>query len=248
MLDRQATNNGNQSILIYRFLSPAKMVLSPADKDKYVTILKSIILGKKRDWQLDQEAFQRLLFCLDSDLELAAHKYVALSRRLEMFFSYRGCHSPQDYADETLDRVSRRLYKGEEIGREDIFAYIYGVARNILREYGNCRERHFVAIDCLQPHEAPSVDPSEMEDKRAEHRRRERLFEQLEQCMQVLSPENRDLLYNYYLGEKIERIENRRKLAKRLGTTTNALKIRVHRMKKLLKNNLDSRFGSSFDI
>lgn len=212
----------------------------PVDKARPDGKDASNLTYKKKDWQLNREAFQRLLFCLDSDLECAANKYVAVCRRLEKFFEYRGCHSPLEYADETLNRVCRRLYEGEVIEKADLHAYIYGVARNILREYGNCRERHFIAIDCLQPQESPSIDPAEVEDKQSELLRRERLYEQLERCMQRLSPENRDLLINYYKGEKIERIENRRRLADSLGTTTNALKIRVHRMKKLLEDNIDN--------
>jgi DNA-directed RNA polymerase specialized sigma24 family protein len=63
----------------------------------------------------------------------------------------------------------------------------------------------------------------------------------LEYCLQQLSPENRQIIINYYQGEKGERIKNRKLIAERLGIPTNALRIRVHRIREKLEQSVNER-------
>lgn len=82
----------------------------------------------KKEWVLTREAFDKLLACLDRDRERAAEKYEEIRNALITFFEHRGCLSPQEYADETINRVARRLSEGKEIYANNAASYFYGVA------------------------------------------------------------------------------------------------------------------------
>src|SRR5215216_8153127 len=81
----------------------------------------------RRKWALTQEAFDKLLTALGEDQESAAEKYLEIRSNLVRFFEWRGCPFPEDHADETINRVARRLFEGEQI--ENPSGYCMGVAR-----------------------------------------------------------------------------------------------------------------------
>ena len=58
----------------------------------------------------------------------------------------------------------------------------------------------------------------------------------LRSCLQTLSPDNRDLILQYYQGEKGEKIENRKKLLQRLGIPVNTLRMRALRLRERLQS------------
>jgi DNA-directed RNA polymerase specialized sigma24 family protein len=57
----------------------------------------------------------------------------------------------------------------------------------------------------------------------------------LEKCMQNLTPGNRVLVLQYYQEEKRAKIDQRKKLADRLGIALNALRIRACRIRSSLQ-------------
>src|SRR5450759_5872831 len=81
---------------------------------------------------LTAEAFAKLLDRLDADRERAAEKYEDLRRTLTRFFEWRGAPFPQDHADETFNRVARKLDEGVKI--KNIGGYCYQVARLVFLE------------------------------------------------------------------------------------------------------------------
>jgi hypothetical protein len=80
----------------------------------------------KKDWVLNEDAFNRLLGCLDADRQRAGEQYEHLRRSLIKYFNWRGSIYPEKDADETIDRVALKLYEGPEI--EDLYSYALGVA------------------------------------------------------------------------------------------------------------------------
>jgi DNA-directed RNA polymerase specialized sigma24 family protein len=50
-----------------------------------------------------------------------------------------------------------------------------------------------------------------------------------------LSPDNRELILQYYNGEKGEKIQNRKKLLDRLGIPVNTLRMRALRLRERLQ-------------
>jgi DNA-directed RNA polymerase specialized sigma24 family protein len=63
----------------------------------------------------------------------------------------------------------------------------------------------------------------------------EREYACLEHCLQRLTPENRELVLQYYEDEKRAKIDHRKKLAEKLGIALNALRIRAHRIRLVLE-------------
>lgn len=183
---------------------------------------------------LTPEAFAALLDRLGAAPGPAAEVYERVRRKLVTFFAYRDCSSPDEYADETIDRVARRLAGGAELRVEDPYLYFHGVAVNVLREYRRDAERGVGALDELPPHRVPSENPIDLERRREERDLKERRIECLEGCLAKLPAGQADLIVDYYHGESVNK-ERRRGMAEALGVSANSLKIRVFRIKTSLE-------------
>ena len=72
--------------------------------------------------------FARLLARLNPDLDEAGQEYQRLRTRLVRFFDWRGATQPDECADETLDRLARKLEEAE-VEVLDVQKYVYGIAR-----------------------------------------------------------------------------------------------------------------------
>src|SRR6266550_6910983 len=83
-------------------------------------------------WTLTQEAFDRLLASMGGDRESAGEQYLETRSKLVRFFEWRGTSFPEDHADETINRVAKRLSEGEHI--RELPKYFFGVARLVLLE------------------------------------------------------------------------------------------------------------------
>ena len=82
--------------------------------------------------RLGAEALEGLLARLGPEREAAGLVYERIHRRLLAFFESHGSLEPGRDADETLDRLARKLREGHVI--RDVPAYVHGLARNVLRE------------------------------------------------------------------------------------------------------------------
>jgi RNA polymerase sigma factor (sigma-70 family) len=174
-------------------------------------------------WTLTQQAFDRLLACLGENRERAGEKYQELRGNLIKFFEWRGGTYPEDHADETINRVARKIDQGEVI--RDLSSYAFGIARLLLLEILKVRERERRALSELPPAEVTPNDQAESEQR----------LECLKQCLQSLSPDNRDLIVRYYQGERGGKIENRKKLSELLQVPINTLRMRALRLREKLE-------------
>lgn len=176
---------------------------------------------------VSQENFDALLGWLAPNREGAGEKYEKIRARLIRFFAGRGCFEAEELADETINRVMLKLpqiidhYSGEPA------LYFYGVADKIHLEWLRRRKK----IQSL----ASDVDiPSRDETQPAPG------YECLETCLGALPDDQRDLVVAYYQEEKGAKIRLRKGLAERLGIGTNALQIRMHRIRSSLLRCVES--------
>lgn len=182
---------------------------------------------REKVWALSADSFNRLLEGLNPDRELAGEEYEHLRRVLVTFFDWRGCAFPEDLADETFNRVARRMEEGEII--RNLPDYCYGVARRL-------------ALEVLPKQSKQEDDPPEFEQLSApeedteERRSREQMYECFEHCLKQLSQENQDLVIQYYQTEKRAKIDNRIALANQLGVSLNVLRVRVYRLRATLED------------
>lgn len=177
-------------------------------------------------WSLTREAFDKLMLCLDSDREVAGEKFLQIRRNLVRYFEGRGCALAEDHADETTNRVAKRVYEGEAI--QDINSYFFGAARMVLLEVLKEREREQKAFNELPQFELVQPDIEEVEET-------EQKISCLNKCLQTLPLESRELITQYYQGERRDKIENRQRLANGLGIPLQALRSRAVRLREKLE-------------
>jgi DNA-directed RNA polymerase specialized sigma24 family protein len=173
---------------------------------------------------LGPEALQGLLARLGSDQEVAAGEYQRLHRRLVAFFESHGSLEPGRDADETLDRLGRKLREGYAI--RDVPAYVHGLARNVLREAWRRARREQgarAALRALPP-------PARPDDGR--------LWGCFDRCLAGLGPERAELLLAYYSAARGSSRAWRAELAASRGLSLNALRIRVFRAREALRESL----------
>ena len=178
----------------------------------------------RQKWTLTQEAFDKLLVALGGDRDSAAQKYLEIRTNLTRFFEWRGCSFPEDHADETINRIAKRVAEGEEI--LNYSGYALGVARLLLLEIHKGRQREQLALAEIgtssEVYEEADTDESRLTCLRS--------------CLQTLSTDNRELILQYYQGEKGEKIQNRKKLMDRLGVPVNTLRMRALRLRERLQS------------
>lgn len=155
------------------------------------------------------------------DRDSAANKYLEIRANLLKFFEWRGCPFPEDHADETFNRVARKIVDGEEIRNHA--AYIIGVARLLVLQIIKANTKQREALNEFQ-----AVDTTY--DEMAEIR-----IECLQNCLQQLPADSRELIMEYYQGDKSAKIENRKRLGTRLGLTINTLRMRAQRLRDRLQ-------------
>lgn len=179
-----------------------------------------------KKWGVTQDAFDKFLARLDTDRERAGLHYEKIRRKLINFFECRDCSLVEDRADETINRVIRKIAEGETI--RDPHTYVYGVARMLLLEVSKEREKQRASFEHLPTrYAAEELDESP------------RQVECLRQCLQTLPAESRKLITGYYQGERRAKIHNRKKLADALELPLNALRIRAHRLRDKLRSCVD---------
>src|SRR5579862_1050787 len=171
----------------------------------------------RRSWTLTAQAFDGLLAALDADRDRAASAYERLRERLIGLLRWWGAADAEELADETLDRVARKLEAGAEIPDGSLGAYVRGVGRMVFYEWSRRPRADHAAIEVAAASAAS-------DDHRA--------LAQLDGCLASLTPDERRLVLAYY-GEG-RAADVRRTLAAELGVSPTALRIKAHRLRARL--------------
>lgn len=181
-------------------------------------------MSVRQKWTLTHEAFDKLLLALGDDRGGGGEKYLEIRGNLIRFFEWRGCPFPEDHADETLNRIAKRVSEGEQL--QNPSGYAIGVARLLVLEILKSRQREQEAINELTPRTEIAAHPGDEDQDR---------IECLRECLQNLPGENRQLILEYYQGEKGDKIRNRKKLMESLGIPVNTLRMRALRLRERLQ-------------
>jgi DNA-directed RNA polymerase specialized sigma24 family protein len=184
---------------------------------------------QNRNAELQKQTFRRLLAWLDQGVNTNGQSYLAIRERLLGYFDRKNCLRVDELADETLNRVARRLdEEGGNIETEIPAKYCYIVARFVFLEYLRTNEKEMAALDDIG-RRAIAMSPEDRD-------RKERMLECLDLCAAKLELSQRELIFGYYSGEQRVKIENRHSLAQTLGISVNALSIRACRIRDRLEN------------
>lgn len=186
--------------------------------------------------RLSTENLEQLLARLGPDREAAGREYEAVRRKLIDFFDRRGVPSADALADETLDRVARKLAEGADV--QHLRAYCYGVARHVSMEWRRARAAEGKALAEVAPHWIRPDSPNVVEARVA----------CLEQCLRDLPAESRDLILEYYTGEGKVHLAGRRQLAESLSVPYGTLTTRAYRIRVQLEECLRRCLQKSGDL
>jgi DNA-directed RNA polymerase specialized sigma24 family protein len=196
--------------------------------------LKMASVRYKKDWSPTAGTFHQFLHWLDEGTDSGGEKYLEMRRRLVAYFDRKNCVAPDELADETLNRVARRLEEEGAITDTPPARYCYITAKYVFLENLRSGQRSETSIAELPPLAADSllgVAPPESSESAG----KERLFACLEDCLAKLASADRDLILEYYHGEQRAKIRCRRGLAASLNVTVNALSIRACRIRNKLE-------------
>ena len=166
---------------------------------------------------LKQEEFDRLLTWLDHDAERAGLTYEKIRWRLVAILASRGCVCPEELADETIDRVARRVVDIQDSYVGDKAIYFLGVMNNVHHEY-------------LKRPMTPRL-PEPDDDVEA----KESVHLCLEKCLDKLSPNSRRMIERYYAEDKRAKIDLRKRIAAELGIGLSTLRLRALRIREKLQ-------------
>lgn len=172
--------------------------------------------------ELTQSSLEKLLVSLDQDRELAAKKYEILRLGLIRFFEWRGSFSPEDHADEVIDRVALRIDQGEEI--VNISRYAIGVARFRWMEITKKQGKEEAALRLIP---LRAMDEQSAAD--------EQRLECVRICLRTLPPKSSQVLMAYYQETRRNKIAVRKALARQLSISPHALRMRLQRIRATLE-------------
>ena len=187
--------------------------------------------------RLSSTGFNRLLQRLGPDADEAATQYERLRATLEKFFDWHGAWPPEECADETLDRLTRKLESEIEI--VDVRSYALGVARLVLLEWQR------------RPATLSSADRPEIADLSAQvalEDEDEPLRTCFDRCLAALPADSRTMVLEYDVAERRAKIDNRRRLAQMFGVSESALRNRVQRVRDRLERCVHSCTTAAAEI
>jgi DNA-directed RNA polymerase specialized sigma24 family protein len=173
---------------------------------------------------LDASTFGHLLARLHEDPDQAGERYEDLRHTLLRFFEWRGVVTPDVAADESLDRLGRRLASGESV--VDLRAYALGIARLVALEHHRRPEARATELDALAEQRLVAATPVEREGPG---------LACLDSCLEKLDADQRAFIEGYYSGTGRARIDGRDSLARRLGLSPNAQRLRAQRLRGRLE-------------
>ncbi|HKV41136.1 MAG TPA: sigma-70 family RNA polymerase sigma factor [Blastocatellia bacterium] len=200
---------------------------------------RSIRRVEARTYELTQERFDRLLAFLDADRERAGSKYETIHRGLVRFFAGRGCRTPADQADETINVVATKIPDGVRVQGGNPSRYFYGVARLILKQHWRRPESRLESLDHLRLLDHPLQEGFVSVEHGLLIQEAEQELAQLERCLDELAPESRLLILKYYERQGLTKTASRRVLAESLGIGLSTLRVRSHRIRGLLRDRLN---------
>lgn len=163
-----------------------------------------------------------------------------MRRRLVGYFDRKGCLDADTLADETLNRVARRLEEELTIEAHSPAHYCYIVARYVFFEYLRRGEHTEVPFEETIP--AHSTPPGTLivDEESQESIKR---YKCLERCLSALLATDRELILAYYKGERSAKIEQRKQIAQRLGLSPNALSIKACRIRGRIEDCVNQCVG-----
>lgn len=127
----------------------------------------------------------------------------------------KGFNDAEDLADETINRVMKRLPEIRDTYVGDPVRYFHGVSRFIIREMLRRKE---VAVEVVP------VAPPEPDDHSDE-------YDCMIKCLRFLPVDKSELILDYYIYDGRDKIVQHQRMAAELGVSEGALRGRAHHIR-----------------
>lgn len=173
----------------------------------------------RRPLAINEESFESLLAWLDPDREVAGQKYEVIRAGLIRIFVSKGFSDAEDLADETINRVIKRLPEIRDTYVGEPVRYFHGVARFIIREMIRRKE---IAVEAVPE----SLAEAEVHSNE---------YDCLLKCLRFLQSDKSELILDYYIYDGRDKIAQHRRMANELGITEGALRNRAHNVRGTLE-------------
>ncbi len=173
---------------------------------------------------LTAESFSVLLKTFSSDEAEAASAYAKLRDSLIRFFQIKGDKTPDEAADETLDRVAVKL--GDDVLITDLTKYSFGVARLVFLEGLRKKQKEKMAFENFYAENERQIFDEETDE-----------FAPFRECFESLAEANRSILQAYFADLPYAELDDkRRKLTASLGISSNNLRLKIFRLRRRLED------------
>lgn len=127
----------------------------------------------------------------------------------------KGFSDAEDLADETINRVIKKLPEIRDTYVGEPVRYFHGVARFVIREMVRRKE---IAVEVVP------VVWAEIEVHSDE-------YDCLLKCLRFLPADKREMILDYYIYDGRDKITQHRRMASELGITEGALRGRAHHVR-----------------
>ncbi|MCI0491079.1 MAG: hypothetical protein L0229_31200 [Blastocatellia bacterium] len=177
-----------------------------------------------------ESGFDILLETLNPDRDRAGHEYEKLRTRVRKLFEANRAPDPDTMVTEVFERVEKRLeYISKGIQKDEpirnIFPFISGVARNVLRE-------HWVSQSFKADEYDTDLRDLFVEEDEEEREQKERRLACLDLCLSQLGDKTRRQALDYYSAQGAEKIRIRKRIAREEGISLGTLRVRMHRIRR----------------
>lgn len=201
----------------------------------------SLAVQRSHRWQnggnsrLEASAFERFLHWLGPDPDTAGRKYESIRGRLILMFRARRCAFAEDLADATFERIVRKLTNPTIELTGDPVPYFFGVAKKIYLEYQRENRASQWGFGCLSP---ANTDNPDLEN----------MLKHLDEALNTIQKAERELILRYYTDNGKNKVNHRRALAEQFGIRPNALRLRVFRIRRKIKNYMVRSTGDALAL
>lgn len=179
----------------------------------------------KLNHEVAKENFDKLLDWLSHDRDEAGVRFEQIRDGLVRYFRLKGCHEPETLADESMNRVIRRIDTLDLTKNAKPSTIVYGFAANVFLEYYRSEKKRTLQLS----------DTFEVGSARCPIATTDTSVECLRQCLSNLDNIDVALIVEYYSQEKQSKTNVRRQLAMQNNITIGTLHTRIHRIKGILR-------------
>ncbi len=174
---------------------------------------------------------------------LGALEYEQMRRALIIFFAANGCGARADDLPDKVFQVAERKLRDPSFVSDyegDPPPYLWTVARFVLKSERRMQKKEAEVREKSARDIRQALIPRRDASETAAVQTKERRARCLDRCMENIAETWRSLILEYYQAEGAEKKRIRQEMAHELGISLNALRVRVFKIRRTLRECMTS--------